>query len=96
MGKTACKPASTPVNPNKKLGSVEHDVVVNKEMHQKLVGRLTYLSHTRLNIAFVVSLISQFKEAQLQVALRIGQYLKGTPGRGILSKRNNNASLQTY
>nr|KYP37395.1 hypothetical protein KK1_041405 [Cajanus cajan] len=69
-------------------------------MYQRLVGRLIYLSHTRPNIAFIVSLDNQFmhkpKEAHLQVALRIVQYLKGTPRRGILFKRNKNVNLKAY
>nr|KYP41064.1 Retrovirus-related Pol polyprotein from transposon TNT 1-94 [Cajanus cajan] len=99
-GKTGCRPASTPVDPNIKLGSMEEDIAVDKEMYQRLVGRLIYLSHTRPDIAFVVSLVSQFmhqpKEAHLQAALRIVQYLKGTPGRGILFKRNKSVSLEAY
>ena len=99
-GKTACKPASIPVDPNIKLGSAEEDIVVDKEMYQILVGKLIYLSHTRPDIAFAVSLVSQFmhqpKEAHLQAALRIVQYLKGTPGRGILFKRNKSVSLEAY
>ena len=88
--KTTCRPASTLVDPNIKLGSAEEDIAVDKEMYQRLVGRLIYLSHTRPDIAFAVSLVSQFmhqpKEAHLQAALRIVQYLKGTPGKGILFK----------
>ena len=99
-GKTACKPTSIPVDPNIKLGSAEEDIAVDKEMYQRLVGRLIYLSHTRPDIAFAVSLVSQFmhqpKEAHLQAALRIVQYLKGTPGRGILFKRNKSVSLEAY
>jgi len=99
-GKTACKPVSTPVDPNIKLGSAEEDNAVNKEMYQRLVGRLIYLSHTRPDIAFAVSLVSQFmhqpREAHLQAALRIVQYLKGTPGRGILFKRNKSVALEAY
>ena len=82
-GKTACKPISTPVDPDIKLGSAEEDNAVNKEMYQRLVGRLIYLSHTRPDIAFIVSLVSQFmhqpREAHLQSALRIVQYLKEDP-----------------
>ena len=99
-GKTACRPASTPVDPNIKLGSAEEDITVDKEMYQRLVGLLIYLSHTRPDIAFAVSLVSQFmhqpKEVHLQVALRIVQYLKGTPGKGILFKRNKRVSLEAY
>ena len=56
------------------------------------------MCHTRLDVAFVVSLVSQFmhqqKEIPLRVALRIVQYLKGTPGKGILLKQNWNVNLK--
>ncbi|XP_024020138.1 uncharacterized protein LOC112091248 [Morus notabilis] len=45
-GKTACKPTSTPIYLNFKLGKEEEDAAVNREMYQHLVGRLIYLSHT--------------------------------------------------
>jgi len=38
----------------------------------------------------------QPKEAHLQVALRIVQYLKGIPERGILFRTNKSASLEAY
>jgi len=98
--KTACKPVSTPVDPNIKLGSAEEDNAVNKEMYQRLMGRLIYLTHTRPDIAFAVSLVSQFmhqpREAHLQATLRIVRYLKRTPGRGILFKRNKSVALEAY
>jgi transposase InsO family protein len=71
-GKTACKPASTPIDPNLRLGMAEEDAAVDREMYQRLVGRLIYLSHTRPDIAYAVSVISQFmhspKEVHLQAA----------------------------
>ncbi|XP_050915685.1 uncharacterized mitochondrial protein AtMg00810-like [Lathyrus oleraceus] len=88
------------MDPNLKLGNTKEDVVVDKEMYQRLVGRLIYLSITRSNISYVVSMVSQFmhnpKEIHLQVVHRILQYLKGTPGRGILFKRNENVTLEAY
>ena len=36
------------------------------------------------------------KEVRLQVAYRVLQYLKGTPGRGILFKRNEGLVLEAY
>jgi hypothetical protein len=99
-GKTACKPASIPMDPNLKLGNTEESVAVDNEMYQRLVGRLIYLSHTRPDIAYAVSMVSQFmhcpKEIHLQAAHRILHYLKGTPGRGILFKRNGNTTLEAY
>ena len=63
-----CKPTSTLIDPNYKLG--DEDTMVNREMYQRLVGRLIYLSHTKLDMAYAVSVISQFihnpKEVHLQ------------------------------
>src|SRR4030066_581160 len=59
-GKTTCKPASIPIDPNVKLGNAEEDIDGDQGMYQRLVGKLIYLSHTRPDVAFVVSLVSQF------------------------------------
>ena len=79
--KLACKLTSIPIDPNHKLGEAKEDVTINRKMYQHLVGRLIYLSHTRLDIAYVVSVISQFmhspKEVHLQSAIRVLQYLRG-------------------
>jgi hypothetical protein len=99
-GKLACKPMGSPIDPNHKLGNVDEGAAVDKEMYQRLVGKLIYLSHTRPDIAFAVSVVTQFmhnpREVHLLAADRILQYLKGTPGRGILFKRNGNATLEAY
>uniref|UniRef100_A0A2P2MWT8 Retrovirus-related Pol polyprotein from transposon TNT 1-94 n=1 Tax=Rhizophora mucronata TaxID=61149 RepID=A0A2P2MWT8_RHIMU len=99
-GMTACKPASTPIDQNVKLGKAEEDVAVDRATYQRLVGRLLYLSHTRPDITYAVSVISQFmhnpKKVHLQATYRVLQYLKGVPGKGILFKRNGGLVLETY
>ncbi|KAI0518741.1 hypothetical protein KFK09_006177 [Dendrobium nobile] len=57
-GKLACKLAPAPVEPNLKLGEAKEDPDVDKGAYQRLVGKLIYLSHTRPDIAFAVSMIS--------------------------------------
>lgn len=78
----------TPIDSSNKLGCGDEGALVDREMYQRFVWKLIYLSHTRPDIAFVVSLVSQFmhnpREVHFQAAHRILQYLKGTPGRGIL------------
>ena len=80
-GKTACKPASTLIDPNLRLGEAEKNATVDKEMYQRLVGRLIYLSHTRPDISYAVSVISQFmhspKEAHLQAYTKCYNISKG-------------------
>lgn len=59
-GKTTCKLAKILVDPCVKLEIAEEDIVVDKKMYQRLVGKLIYLSHIRLHVSFAISLISQF------------------------------------
>ena len=100
IGKIGCKPVSTSMDPNHKLGEAKEEPMVDKRMYQRLVGRLIYLAHTRPNIAYSVSVISQFmhdpREPHLQVAYRVLHYLKGNLGKGILFKKNNTLTLEAY
>ncbi|CAA6664337.1 unnamed protein product [Spirodela intermedia] len=56
--KSACKPASTPLNPNHKLSVREGEEYIDREMYQHLIGRLLYLTHTRHEISYVLGLLS--------------------------------------
>ncbi|GAV71582.1 hypothetical protein CFOL_v3_15072 [Cephalotus follicularis] len=83
-----CKPANTPLEPNTHLKGQEGDPV-DKGSYQRLVGRLIYLSHTRPDITFAVSMVShQFlatpKITHWYAVIRILRYLKGNPGRGLV------------
>ena len=78
-----CKPSDTPIKAKKRTKS--DGKLMDKERYQRLVGRLIYLSHTRPDIAFIVSMVSQYmhssKESHLEVVYKILRYLKGSPGR---------------
>jgi hypothetical protein len=58
-------------------------VPANKERYQRLVGKLIYLSHTRPDIAYAISVVSQFmhrlSEDHMDVVTRILRYLKSSP-----------------
>ena len=55
-----CKPVDTSIIQNHCLAEYSDQVPTNKEQYQKLMGRLIYISHTRLDITYEVNLISQF------------------------------------
>ena len=99
-GKIGCKPVSTLMDLNHKLGEAKEEPMVDKRMYHRLVGRLIYLAHTRPNIAYSVSVISRFmhdpREPHLQVAYRVLHYLKGNPRKGILFKKNDTLALEAY
>lgn len=50
----------TPINIFVKLGKVKDGTPVDTKRYQIQVGKLTYLSHTRPNIDFVVIMVNHF------------------------------------
>ncbi|RVX04556.1 Retrovirus-related Pol polyprotein from transposon TNT 1-94 [Vitis vinifera] len=54
-GMLGCKPAETPMNTTVKLEESDGSAPVDEGRYQRLVGKLIYLSHTRLDIGFSVS-----------------------------------------
>lgn len=99
-GMLGCKPAETPVDQTVKLGAQKDENPVDKGRFQRLVGKLIYLSHTRPDIAFAVSRVSQFMhspcEEHLEAAYRILRYLKGTPGKGLFFKKGENRCIEAF
>lgn len=59
-GMSACQPVDTPVEEGLNLCVEPNQVPVDKMRYQRLVGRLMYLSHTRPDIAYALSIVSQF------------------------------------
>ncbi|CAL9022379.1 unnamed protein product [Prunus brigantina] len=93
------KPACTPLDSKLKL-DMEGEPLNNISHYQRLVGKLIYLTITRLDITYAVSLVSQFMHsptmAHLNVVKRILRYLKGSAGRGILMKKNDTTQIMGY
>lgn len=55
-----CKSLPTPLEQNAKLYSDDGTKEVNGTLYRQLVGSLNYLTTTRLDIAYSVSVLSQF------------------------------------
>ena len=94
------KPIDTPMDPNKKAKKGEESPSVDKGRYPRLVGKFIYLSHTRLDIAFAVGVVSQHMnnvtEDHLEAMYRILKYLKMTPGHGLLHKKCENRKIEIY
>ncbi|GAA0170327.1 hypothetical protein LIER_40931 [Lithospermum erythrorhizon] len=92
-----CRASSTPVELENKDRMFEGEPV-EISSYQQLVGKLICFSHTRSDIAFAVSLMSQYMhkpwQGHLDAVHRILKYLKQAPIEGLLfQKTENNKSL---
>ncbi|CAL8993675.1 unnamed protein product [Prunus brigantina] len=100
LGMLGCKPVNTPMEENHKLGECTDHKPTNKEQYQCLVGRLIYLSHTRPDIAYAVSVVSQFMHSPSEVhrdaVNRILRYLKSTPGKGLMYSKQGHLDVIGY
>ena len=89
-----------PIVPGCKLVKDEGGVKVDKTHFKQMVGSLIYLTATRSDMMFVVSLISRYMENptefHLQVAKRVLRYLKGTLDFGIFYKKGGNNELVAF
>ena len=99
-GMMGCKPVDTPVDPNLKLTELQNSSPVDKGRYQRLVGRFIYLSHTRPDIAFVVSVVSQFVHTpyneHMEAMYQILKYLKGAVGKGLHFAKNEARTIEAY
>lgn len=99
-GMLACKPAETPIDVNHRLGLFQDQKPADMGCYQRLVGRLIYLSHTRPDIAYAVSVVSQFMHSpskeHMEAVYRILKYLKGTPGKGLLFSKGGVSNVEGY
>lgn len=92
-GLLGSKPVSTPLDPSIKLHQDTSKAFDDIFSYRRLVGKLLYLTTTRPDIAFVTQQLSQFLSAptitHYEAACRVVKYLKGTPGQGLLFRRDS-------
>ena len=83
-----CKPIDTPMDPNVKLVLGHEEPLRDPGRYRRLMGKLNYLTMTRLDISFPVSAVNQFLQSlcdsHWDVVICILCYIKGTPGQGVL------------
>nr|GEZ01657.1 putative reverse transcriptase, RNA-dependent DNA polymerase, Gag-polypeptide of LTR copia-type [Tanacetum cinerariifolium] len=99
-GLHGCRPSSFPMEPNLKLDKGEEEEKIDASRYRRLVGRLLYLQVTRPDIAYSVSILSQFvgdpRCIHMEVANKVLRYLKTTIGQGILLPNTTVTDLVAY
>ncbi|RVW97159.1 Retrovirus-related Pol polyprotein from transposon RE1 [Vitis vinifera] len=101
IGMSRCQPINTPIEEGLKLCVEPNQVSTDKGIYQRLVGRLMYLAHTRPNLAYALSVVSQYMhnpgEQHMNAVMRILRHLKNAPGKGILFAKNvDHQSIKVY
>ncbi|XP_058743191.1 uncharacterized mitochondrial protein AtMg00810-like [Vicia villosa] len=95
-----CNPVKSLIVPGSMLLKEDKGVKVDTTLFKQLVGGLMYLTATRPDIAYSVSLISRFmeepKKSHFLAAKRILRYLQGTQNLGIFYKVGGNEELIAY
>ncbi|CAL2258078.1 unnamed protein product [Prunus armeniaca] len=92
-----CNLVLNPVVPGFKLTKDEGGIKVDNTIYKQMVGSLMYLTSTRPDLMFIVSLISRYMErpieAHLLAAKRALRYVIGTIDLGIFYKKRGNDEL---
>ena len=94
------KPVDTPMDPNVKLVPGQGEPLQDPGRYRRLVSKLNYLTITRPDISFPMSIVSQFLQSPCDghwdVAVCIICYVKGTPGRGVLFENRGHTQIVGY
>ena len=107
---SAPKPATTPLDSFVKLTTKKYDEVNNighddklledPNIYWRLIGKLLYLTITRLDIAYAIQTLSQFlqkpKQSHWKATVKVVRYIKGQVWWGILLSSKSSKHLNVY
>lgn len=92
------KVVTTPMEVNHKLTHSSGEFLLDITGYRRLIGKLIYLSTTRPNITYSISILTQFMDkpthTHLFTAHRIFKYVKGLVGQGIFFSSNSSLHLR--
>ncbi|KAL5581466.1 hypothetical protein UlMin_013908 [Ulmus minor] len=99
-GYLACKPASVPMDPKVQLSAVNGELLTDISQYRRLIGRILYLTLSRLDITFAVHKLSQFlaqpRLPHLKVVHHLLRYLKSNPGQGLFFSSSSSLQLRAF
>jgi hypothetical protein len=99
-GYLGSKPIATPMEPNLNLMPDEGDFIDNPNTYRRLVSKLIYLTTTRPDISYAISIVSQFmtgpRDPHMNAIIRILKYLKNAPGHGLFYRSSGHLHIECY
>ncbi|GFY88680.1 hypothetical protein Acr_06g0006200 [Actinidia rufa] len=99
-GMLGCRSTSTLMVPNLKISVELGELLPDPSIYQRLVDRLIYLTNTRPDLTFAVSIVSQFMHSphtfHLDAVYHILRYLKSCPSLGLFYKSGVQSGLSCF
>lgn len=100
FGLEHCKPVPTPMVEKLKLTPDMGAPLADAARYQQMVGKLIFLTHTRVDICYAVSVVSRFmqcpQEPHAQAVKHVFRYLKGTSDLALCYRKGENNDLYGY
>ncbi|GJY13659.1 retrovirus-related pol polyprotein from transposon RE1 [Tanacetum coccineum] len=100
VGLLNVKPSSIPFDPLTKLNHDDGDPLDDPSQYRTLVGKLLYLTITRLDISYAAQTLSQFikspRTPHLKSLIEFLRYLKSCPGQGLIFQINTTLNLKAF
>lgn len=91
------KPMATPMNSNEQLHSQDNSGSICFARYRRIIGGLSYLTHARPDLMFVVSVVSRFISSptihHFGALKRVLRYVSGTLNYGLLFTANEDFRL---
>jgi hypothetical protein len=94
-----CKPVVSPIDVNVKMSAYVREHIDHKR-YQRLIGKLIYLSHARLDILFTLSAVSRYmhypRNDHMDANFYILRYLKSAPRKDLIFRKNEHMNIMDY
>ena len=92
-GMTGCKPSKVPIEQNLKLSKFYGELLLDLGVYRRWVSRLLYLTYS---VHKLRQFMSKPRRPHLDATHKVLQYLKGSPGQGILLSSKSDLHLKAY
>jgi hypothetical protein len=99
-GLLGSKPCNTPMQPHLQLHKSSGHPLSNPTPYRRLIGRLLYLTHSRPEIAYAVSKLSQFlsepTDEHMLAGLHVLKFLKNHLGKGLFFSSSSSLCIKGF
>ena len=93
-----CKPVSTPMTTSEKLSKDDDSEKIDEGLYRSLIGSLLYLTTSKPDILFAVSVLSRFmhspSEKHFSATKRVLRYIKGAIALGVQFSKSAESGLK--